>query len=68
KKASLYEPNRITVKYSTNSFVYQVSKLWNSIENNVKTLEFKAFKRKRYSWIPNNCYCSVCMLCKLQNI
>ena len=59
---SMLLPNRITVKYGTNSFAYQGAKLWNSIENSVKTLEFKDFKRKSSSWMPNN---FVCVLCKL---
>ncbi|KAK2152416.1 hypothetical protein LSH36_329g02053 [Paralvinella palmiformis] len=60
--------NRITIKYGTNSFAYQGAKLWNLMENNVKTFEFTDFKRQISSWIPNNCECSICILCKLQNI
>ena len=68
KIGSIHLPNCTTFKYGTNSFAYQGAKLWNSIENNVKTLEFKDFKRHISGWIPDNCECSVCILCKFNNI
>ncbi len=56
------------IRYGTKTFTFQGAKLWNKLDNNVKLLEFKDFKKNVLNWIPNECKCSTCILCKLQKL
>lgn len=59
-------PRHDTCKYGFNTFKYQGAKLWNSLEDDAKLLNFNMFKQFMSKWQPQQCQCSVCVLCKLQ--
>ena len=61
-------PRRNTVRYGVHSFTYQGAKLWNSLANQTKQMEFITFKTNMSKWYPDTCECSNCLLCKLNEM
>ena len=61
---TLEQPKFNTVKYGRHSISYLGAKLWNSLDNNLKSAgDFKSFKTLISSWEGPSCKCSVCEMC-----
>ena len=53
-----------TVEYEFKSFKYQGAKLWNGLNNELKSaVSLKDFKMLIYKYAGPTCQCSMCTLC-----
>ena len=65
----LYQHKFKYISYGYTCIRYQGSKLWNSLDNELKSAcTLKIFKHKLMQWEPDQCNCSTCTLCSLTNM
>ena len=56
-------PQVNTTKYGLESFRYEATRIWNSLPNNIRTVDsYKEFKRLLQVWEGPLCNCSVCSI------
>lgn len=61
----LIVPEFKTITYGKNSLRYQGTKLWNSLDQEMKNVDsLDEFRKKVVTWKGPKCMCGVCLLCK----
>ncbi len=65
----LIQPEFNTITYGHNTIMYQGSKVWNNLSNNLKTSNgLSSFKKSIQKWSIPECHCGYCLQCSLAHI